>query len=300
MVSAPPPVADFAALIHFGQLARSTAYATAIYTGFLLAAILLESRAGADSSRYRTRSFFNDVLYTLFYKGGFYSVLLLAAVTNALEPRLGFLQLNLFRQLPWPVGLLTFWVAGDFVTYWWHRLQHANRFLWAFHSVHHSQEQLTLFSAARRHPLETLSMNVLLYFVIFHLVLGIPTRGWMPLEACITVVVAFQHAQLEWRYGPLARVLVSPRFHAFHHSTEPAHANANFGFLFSSWDYLFGTAVPEQPRPARYGVEGLEMRETIGSQLVTPFRLLWRWRRAAPAVGAGAGVPQPGMPAAPG
>jgi sterol desaturase/sphingolipid hydroxylase (fatty acid hydroxylase superfamily) len=271
-------LAEFAASVHLAQLARSTAYAAVIYGGFVLTVYVLESRAGADPARYRTRNFANDVLYTLFYKGGFYTVVLLAAVTNALGPRLDFLQLNLLGHLHWTLGLLVFWIGGDFVTYWWHRLQHAVPFLWAFHSVHHSQEEMTLLTASRRHPLENLSMDVILYFGIFHLVLGIPTRGWMPLAALITCFAAVQHAQLDWRFGPLQRILAGPRFHAFHHSIRPEHANANFGFLFSCWDYLFGTAVPEQGRPTAYGVEGIDMRETIGSQLTTPFRLLWPWR----------------------
>jgi sterol desaturase/sphingolipid hydroxylase (fatty acid hydroxylase superfamily) len=275
-------LAEFAALIHLVPLAKSAAYGLVVYGGFLGVVYLLEGRAGADPARYRSRNFANDVLYTLFYKGGFYNILLLAAVTNALGPRLAFMQLDLMRGLPWPVGLAVFWVAGDLVTYWWHRLQHANRFLWAFHSIHHSQEQLTLFTASRRHPLENLSMDVLLYFVLFHVLLGIPTQSWMPLGVAITSIAAIQHAQLDWRFGPLYRVIVSPRFHAYHHSVEPAHANANFGFLFSFWDYLFGTAVAEQPRPERFGVEGLDMGERLTNHLLTPFRLLWAWRRAGP------------------
>jgi sterol desaturase/sphingolipid hydroxylase (fatty acid hydroxylase superfamily) len=272
-------LAEFVALVHLGQLAKSTALAFLVYSAFLLAVYLLEARGGADPARYRTRHFANDVIYTLFYKGGFFNVLVLAAATNALEPHLGFLRLNLLGGLPWPVGLALFWVVGDFVTYWWHRLQHGNRFLWAFHSVHHSQEQMTLFTASRRHPLEALSMVILLYFGIFNLVLGIPTRGWMPLAAAITCILSLQHAQLDWRYGRFGRLLVSPRFHAFHHSTDPRHANANFGTVFSCWDYLFGTAVAEQPLPTRYGVDGLGMGESWRSQLLLPFQLLWRWRR---------------------
>ena len=42
---------------------------------------------------------------------------------------------------------------------------------------HHSQEQMTLFTASRRHPLEHLSMDVLLYFGLFHMVLGHPHPG---------------------------------------------------------------------------------------------------------------------------
>ncbi len=126
-----------------------------MYGGFVLAVFCSRPAGRADPARYRTRNFANDVLYTLFYKGGFYTVVVLAAVTNALGPRLEFLRLNLLGHVPWPVGLLVFWVVGDFLTYWWHRLQHAVPFLWAFHSVHHSQEQMTVLTAFRRHPLET-------------------------------------------------------------------------------------------------------------------------------------------------
>lgn len=259
-------------------LLRSAGQAVLIYAAFLLAVLFFERRAGADRTRYRSRHFANDVLYTLFYKGGFYNVLLLAALTNALGTHLDFLQLNLLRDLPWYVGLAIFWVGGDLAMYWWHRLQHANRFLWALHSVHHSQERLTLFTASRRHPLENLMLDVLVFFVPFHLVLGIPTRGWLPLAVAISCIAAVQHAQLDWHFGPLYRVIVSPRFHAFHHSAEPAHANSNYGFLFSTWDFLFGTATPEQARPVRYGVDGIDYRESLLSQLGTPLRLMWRWR----------------------
>lgn len=289
-------IAEIAGVVQLGPLAKSTIKGFLVYSGFLLAVYLFERRSGADSARYRTRHFGNDVLYTLFYKGGFYNILILAALTNAIEPRVGFLRLNLLGGLPWPVGLALFWVAGDFVTYWWHRLQHANRFLWAFHSIHHSQEQLTLFTASRRHPLENLSMDVLLYFVLFHMLLGIPTQGWMPLGVVITCISAIQHAQLDWRFGPLYRVLVSPRFHAYHHSVEPRHANANYGFLFSGWDYLFGTAVTEKQLPTRYGVAGIDMGESLTNHLINPFRLIWRWRRAPVASPAS---PQTSAPEAP-
>lgn len=286
-------LAELAVLLDLGPLAKSAIKASLVYGAFVLALYLFERRSGADDARFRTRNFALDVLYTLFYKGGFYTILVLAAITNGLRSELDFLQLNLLRGLPWWLGLAIFWVAGDFVTYWWHRLQHANRFLWAFHSVHHSQEQLTALTASRRHLLENLSMDVLLYFGIFHLLLGIPTRGWVPLSVFITCLAAVQHAQVNWRFGPLHRLFVSPSFHAYHHSVEPRHANANYAFVFSFWDYLFGTAVSEPEPPAKYGVAGLDMREGVTDHLIHPFRLLWRWRRGyqpAPAVpGATAG-----------
>ena len=272
---------DWAQIVQAVPLVRSAGHATLVAMGFFLTVLLFERRARVDVGRYRSRNFFNDVVYTLFYKGGFYNVLLLAIVTNVLSSQMPFLQLNLLRDLPWYVGLAIFWIAGDLAIYWWHRLQHANRFLWALHSVHHSQQRLNLFTASRRHPLENLMLDVLIYAVGFHMLLGIPTQGWLPLAVAIACIAGIQHAELDWRFGPLYGVIVSPRFHAFHHSVDPAHANANFGFLFSAWDYLFGTAVPEQQRPARYGVEGIDYHESLVSQLVKPFRLMWRWRIAS-------------------
>lgn len=283
----PAQLTELVRLIHGVELVRSTGYATLVYTAFFLAVFLLEGREGGDPRRYRSRHFVNDVVYTLFYKGGFYNVFLLAAVTNALGSRLAFLQFELLRDLPWYVGLAIFWVVGDLAMYWWHRLQHSNRYLWALHSVHHSQEELNLFTASRRHPVENLMLDVIIFFLIFNLILGIPTQGWLPLAALITCVTAIQHAQLDWRFGPLYRVLVSPRFHGFHHSAEPEHLNANYGFLLSVWDYLFDTAVPEQPRPKRYGVDGIDFHESLWDQLVTPFRLMWRWHRSPPDASSG-------------
>ncbi len=284
--------------LHLGPLARSAVWAVAVYGAFSSVVFLIERRQGRDLARYRTRNFANDVLYTLFYKASFYKVLVLAAVTNLVDSRFPGLKLGLLAGMSWPVGLAVFWIGGDFLTYWWHRWQHSNRFLWALHSVHHSQEQLTLLSASRRHPLENLSMDVLIYFVGFHLLLGVPTQGWAPLLVGVTSFAAIQHAQLDWRLGPFERVLAGPHFHAFHHSADATHANANFAFLFSFWDHLFGTAVDAPQRPTRYGVPDIDFGESLTRQLLLPFALMWRWRRgpvatptpASPELGP-AGVP---------
>jgi sterol desaturase/sphingolipid hydroxylase (fatty acid hydroxylase superfamily) len=269
----------WAQVLQAAPLVRSTGHAMLAYGAFSLAVFLAERRAGADAARYSSRNFFNDVVYTLFYRGGVYGALILGWCTGALEPRLSFMRLELLKQAPWPVGLAVFWIGADFALYWWHRLQHANRFLWALHSVHHSQQELNLLTAFRRHPLETLLGNVAIGFGIFHLVLGVPARDWMPLGVAIAGFIAIQHAQLDWGFGVFHRMVVSPRFHAFHHSLDPAHANANYGMILSVWDYIFGTAVPEQPRPTRYGIDGIDYRESLLRQLLIPFGLMWRWRR---------------------
>jgi sterol desaturase/sphingolipid hydroxylase (fatty acid hydroxylase superfamily) len=106
-------------------------------------------------------------------------------------------------------------------------------------------------------------------------VLGIQTRQWLPLTVIMTGLQALQHAELDWRYGWFERLVVSPAFHAIHHSPDPRHYTRNFGQMFSLWDFLFGTAL-EDARPARYGVAGLDMAERVPDQLAAPFRYLWR------------------------
>ena len=105
-------VTEVAQLIHLDQLARSLLYALAVYAGFVLAVFALEQRVQAAPGRYATRHFINDIVYTLFYRGGFFSIFVLAGITNALDTRAGFLRLNLLGGLPWPVGLALFWIGG--------------------------------------------------------------------------------------------------------------------------------------------------------------------------------------------
>jgi sterol desaturase/sphingolipid hydroxylase (fatty acid hydroxylase superfamily) len=104
---------------------------------------------------------------------------------------------------------------------------------------------------------------------------------------------ALQHAQLDWRFGPLYRVVVSPVFHSIHHSAEPRHHNRNYSAMFSIWDYLFGTAAVSATRPRVYGVEGLAMAESLPAQLFTPFRMLARKRAALAQDGTPSGHPTP-------
>jgi sterol desaturase/sphingolipid hydroxylase (fatty acid hydroxylase superfamily) len=53
----------------------------------------------------------------------------------------------------WPLGDWRTWVIGflvvEFAYYWFHRLSHEVRWLWATHAVHHTPEQITLLSAIR-------------------------------------------------------------------------------------------------------------------------------------------------------
>lgn len=269
--------------IQLQALARGTVYTIAWLAVAFAGIFLLELATGADRSAYRSRTFLQDLLYTLFYQGGFYAILIWAAVANALGPRLEFLKIEVLAGLPGPVHWVLYWLVVDFITYWWHRWLHAWPVLWAFHSVHHSQEEMSFITSNRMHPVEQIGQNLIM--VVPLLVMGVPTWRWFPLFVARNILEAAQHSALDWGYGRAYYLVVSPRFHALHHSTDPRHHHRNFSKILSVWDFMFGTAVQDEQRPAKLGVEGMPVPRSIGQQLVAPFRILLQRRtRATPPV----------------
>lgn len=273
LVAPPETVARVAGAIQLHDLVRSTLQTGVLVGGLFVVFAMVEHVAGRGT-RWRSRVFAQDVAYAFFYQGGFYAILVWAAIANAVEPRLDVLRIGALARLPGPVHWLLYWIVVDFITYWWHRLLHSWGPLWAIHSVHHTQEEMSFISSYRLHPVEQVAQNLLM--VVPLLVMGVPTWRWLPLYATMALFEAAQHSALPWDYGRAHRLFVSPVFHAVHHSADPRHHNRNFAKILSLWDFLFGTGVQEAAPPARLGVDGLPVPRTIGAQLAAPFRI---WSR---------------------
>jgi sterol desaturase/sphingolipid hydroxylase (fatty acid hydroxylase superfamily) len=238
---------------------------------FYFIVYLLERASGGKSKQYRTRGFLQDVAYWFYYRSGLNNLLFMAGLFSFLGPRLTFLQFKMVTSLhPIVRGILWFLLA-DFCDYWVHRLQHASRFTWAFHSTHHAQEQLSFATTARFHPVDYLISNTLTFFPLF--MLGASPKSWLPLYLALDFITITLHSRITWRFGSLSRVFVTPWFHSFHHSTDPRHYNKNFGGILTIWDHMFGTAVDAPEQPAEYGLPDVKM-PTLLSTLVVPFRLL--------------------------
>jgi sterol desaturase/sphingolipid hydroxylase (fatty acid hydroxylase superfamily) len=56
----------------------------------------------------------------------------------------------------WPIWLkaCATMLVGEIAYYWAHRLSHQIPFLWRFHAVHHSAEELDFLVNARMHPVD--------------------------------------------------------------------------------------------------------------------------------------------------
>ena len=127
------------------------------FTAIILAAAIgLEIAASRKwRLRYGSRNFRMDVLYYIFYYGGIYHLLVFSwiykTLTAFVTAHAPWMQLNLLATMSPPMQILTMIVSADFLGYWFHRITHANRFLWAFHSIHHSQAVLTPMTNYRFH-----------------------------------------------------------------------------------------------------------------------------------------------------
>jgi sterol desaturase/sphingolipid hydroxylase (fatty acid hydroxylase superfamily) len=261
-------------LFHSTQLravAHATLRALAIGIVFYFILYLLERASGGSTDQYGTRGFLQDVAYWFYYHSGLHQLLFMAALFSFLTPKLAFLQFKMVTELnPVARGALWFLVA-DFTAYWVHRLQHASRFVWAFHSTHHAQEQLSFATTTRFHPVDHFISYILSYVPL--LMLGASPRNWLPFYLATEFLGVSQHSRIKWRLGVLSKVLVTPWFHSFHHSSDPRHYNKNFGAYLCVWDRLFGTAVDAPERPTEYGLRDIKM-PTLLSTLIVPFRLL--------------------------
>jgi sterol desaturase/sphingolipid hydroxylase (fatty acid hydroxylase superfamily) len=238
---------------------------------------IVRGRAG----RYFSRNAGTDVLYTLFYLGGFYGIFvsgpLSAALNRVVDGYLPFLRLGLARELPAVAQAAVVVVLGDLVRFLVHRLSHVSPVLWEFHKVHHSQDELTPWTNYRAHFADFAVHSFALYGL--GLLLGPSPGVWAPLSILMMWHSLLVHTGFDWSLGPLDRVIVSPRYHAVHHSAESRHFGRNFGMVFSFWDDLGGSADRVSHRPAALGLPGPRLPESFFRQLVWPFLALWRGAR---------------------
>ncbi len=167
-----------------------------------------------------------------------------------------FLILQRLALLPQILVVILILVGIDAMNWAAHLANHRSAALWRFHALHHSQEDMSVFTTFRTHPLSHVS-----YLVAVLPALVLEANGTVPAAALIAYgcFVTLPHANLRWGFGPLGKIFVSPAFHRLHHAAAPVdgHMAANFGFVLVCWDRMAGTAVfPRAGRPVETGVGG--------------------------------------------
>jgi sterol desaturase/sphingolipid hydroxylase (fatty acid hydroxylase superfamily) len=172
----------------------------------------------------------------------------------------------------WSQFLLLF-VVADFIQWNVHRWLHYSSWLWEFHKVHHSVEEMGFAAHLRYHWMETIVYKSVQYIPLA--MIGFGLDDFFILHLVTIVIGHLNHANVKITYGPLKYVFNNPVMHLWHHAKELPEGShgVNYGISLSLWDYLFGTAyIPNENANEPLGFEQVEtFPKTFWQQLTYPW-----------------------------
>jgi len=182
-------------------------------------------------------------------------------------------SLALMATTPLWLQFILFFILKDFIEWNIHRLLHTTPWLWEFHKLHHSIEELDWIGNFRFHWGEVVVYKSLSYLPL--VVLGIDDKVILVIAVIGTLMQDLNHANLHIDWGPLRYVFNSPRMHVWHHDVEQhGRGGQNFAIVLSVWDWLFKTVYwpKTEEEPPKYGFAGMEnYPESVPQRLLYPF-----------------------------
>jgi sterol desaturase/sphingolipid hydroxylase (fatty acid hydroxylase superfamily) len=174
------------------------------------------------------------------------------------------------KHLPIVVQILLIMVAADVTQYWVHRSFHRIRWAWPFHAIHHSSRNMDWLAGSRLHVVDTIVTRGLILVPLF--VIGFAEQALYIWLGIVAAQATFIHVNMKWRLKWIEQVLVTPRFHHWHHAVKPI--DKNFAVHFPWIDRLFGTyhLPADGSWPPEVGIHGDPVPTEFGSQLIWPFK----------------------------
>ena len=149
----------------------------------------------------------------------------------------------------WWVFVLLF-LGDDLAYYWFHRLHHEVRILWASHVVHHSSQRYNLSTALR----QTWTPFTSWVFWAPLALLGFHPAYILGMQAVSLLYQFWIHTEaIDRLWAPIELVFNTPSHHRVHHGSNDEYLDRNYGGILIVWDRLFGTFEAEGAQ-VRYGL----------------------------------------------
>jgi sterol desaturase/sphingolipid hydroxylase (fatty acid hydroxylase superfamily) len=240
----------------------------------------LERIFGNRTQKIFRRSFGADVFY-YFLNGVLPKLLLitsLAVVTAGLHRLVPLAYYSYVGALPTWLRLCAALVVNEVGGYWGHRWSHQIPYLWRFHVIHHSAEEIDWLVTSKAHPVDMFFTRLCAMVPLYVLGVAQPlgTRvDYVPLAVTtITMYWAyFIHANVNWRFGWLEWLISTPAFHHWHHTNDgPEFINKNYSATFPWIDKCFGTFYLPPEWPTKYGSD-TPVASDVAGQLFDPIGL---------------------------
>jgi sterol desaturase/sphingolipid hydroxylase (fatty acid hydroxylase superfamily) len=229
--------------------------------GLVAVALACERLWPAEERTILARGHVHDAAFFVLHVLAFVPLMTLLAVafSELLVSRARWMELGFTATWPgWLLLALTL-VLMDGANWLAHWADHRCSALWRLHALHHSQEEVSVLTSFRAHPLSHLAG---FFLAAIPVVVLTGDRGMAPVLITAYVCLGtLPHANVRWSFGPLGKVLVSPAYHRIHHSFEGA-AGLNLGVVLTVWDVLAGRARFPMKRsaPCRTGLPGRPLR----------------------------------------
>jgi sterol desaturase/sphingolipid hydroxylase (fatty acid hydroxylase superfamily) len=214
------------------------------------------------------KGIWQDLVWLIF--SGHYLGLIIALIAGKLILNLNSLLYELGLPVPESIALLSdtplwqqfviFFVIKDFIEWNVHRMLHIVPWLWEFHKLHHSIEELDWIGNFRFHWGEVIVYKTILYLPM--VILGVNDTVILIIAVTGTLMQDLNHANLRVDWGPLRYIFNSPKMHVWHHDVDVhGRGGQNFGIVLSIWDWLFGTVYwpGDRSQPHRFGFKNMEV-----------------------------------------
>jgi sterol desaturase/sphingolipid hydroxylase (fatty acid hydroxylase superfamily) len=143
------------------------------------------------------------------------------------------------------IGVAVYFVAMDAGEFLFHRAQHRLPWLWAWHSLHHSDTSYDATTTVRHFWLDPFLKSATVWLAV-----GLVFKASAPIYLIyggLTLYNFVIHSNTRLDFGRWSWVLNAPAYHRIHHSASPEHFDVNFCAMLPIFDVMAGTYRPARP-----------------------------------------------------
>jgi sterol desaturase/sphingolipid hydroxylase (fatty acid hydroxylase superfamily) len=184
---------------------------------------------------------------------------------------IGLDKIHLWVQgLPFILALFLAFFTTDLFQYWAHRFFHTRVYLWRFHSIHHSTQNMDWLAGSRTHFIDIFFTRAMTFIPLY--VLGFSTTVFNVYIIFIAIHAVLIHANTRVNFGFMKYIFTTPQYHHWHHCEDPKYYGHNFASIFPLIDFIFGTYyLPGKEWPEGTGVHEGNYPKGFLKQSVYPF-----------------------------
>ena len=196
------------------------------------------------------------------------SFLVLLPATKATEYLSVPVLAHAIASLPYVVQFFFAVVVADVAEWTIHYALHKVPFLWRFHSIHHSSEELDWIAGSRSHFVDD---TLVRGFILVPMMLMFSQTIILVYLVFVTLHATWTHCNCRLNVKWLEPFLVMPRYHHWHHTSQKEAIDRNFAIHFPWIDRLFGTYYYPDHWPEKYGLDHEQIPQGFIRQAYVPF-----------------------------